>query len=231
MTDADPCQRKSKAGDKCGILFNRCGTGYTCSGSICKPTIIDVDDIMKLINDGNIIQLTELLEGIKPLEQARIREGRPAIINDTDCKGFTPLMRAALLSDNWVIIKLLIDSGADRKKQHKTYNNFTALMFAIVKENISNISELVYYDPGIDLQATDGVTALMLALSSKKILYLVDLLLKRGADPTIKNNMGQTARDLVSSMDIADKATIIELLEQYEKKKEHHWVCIVRRLK
>lgn len=239
MTDADPCQRRSKAGEKCGFLFNRCGTGYTCSGGICKPTIIDVDDIMKLINDKKTKELTELLRGIYLLERNRIREGRPALINDTDCQGFTPLMRAALIPDNWEIITILIDAGADTSIQHKLLNNFTALMFAIVKEtvvekgnvvkekvvkkgNISNISPLVYYDPGINLQATGGITALMLAFLSDYILDIVTLLLNNGADPTIKNDRGQTARDIAQSMVfdenwIKNKEEVIKLLEDREK--------------
>jgi hypothetical protein len=222
MTDADPCQRKSKAGEKCGILFNRCGTGYTCSGSICKPTIIDVDDIMKLINDANIVQLKELLKEIKPLEEERIKKdisdhNRYAIINDTDCKGFTPLMRAAMTSDD--IISTLLEYSANKTQQHKgdktkitwvknddklNETNNTALMYAVNFGNIDNVRALLQNnDPAINLQATDGTTALMIA----KTPAIVQLLLRKGADSTIKNKSGQTARDIYLSSNKLDLVT------------------------
>jgi ankyrin repeat protein len=265
MTDADPCQRKSKVGEPCGILFNRCGTGYTCSGSICKPTVVDVDDIMKLINDANIVQLKELLKEIKPLEEKRRREDSEdperrrstTIINDTDCKGFTPLMRAVVSSVNNIsillsnyptfaanmrekdegrdtlirkclrsvqIISLLLEHYSDKNKQNKLDGNKTALMYSIDCAQLEPITELLKYNnPSINFKSTDGTTALMQAISSKLPLETedllfkkVDLLLKNGADPNVKNNSGQTARDLVSLMDIPDKEKIIKLLEERE---------------
>ncbi|MEO5365574.1 MAG: ankyrin repeat domain-containing protein [Magnetococcus sp. WYHC-3] len=148
-----------------------------------------------------------------------------ARINETDFKGRSPLMLAAL-RNNATLVALLVTKGADVNLEDRSGN--TALMVAakagwehIVHQFIANgalmgrnktcgctplmvaaeeghtltVELLVRYGANLDEQDSDGFSALMLAAMNNRT-ETAEKLLKAGANPLLVNAEGQTAQDL-----------------------------------
>lgn len=116
-------------------------------------------------------------------------------VNSRDADRNTPLMLAS--SD---MIPIFIHYGADISAQNT--DGKTALMMCIERGNqpgvIPNIFRLA---KSANIQNTDGNTALhYAALASKRnmdfALDVTEVLITKGADPSVKNKRGQTPKDL-----------------------------------
>ena len=97
-------------------------------------------------------------------------------------------------SDTMIIIKQLLDRGADINAQNIT--GFTALMWAAKNNNVPIVELLL--SRGADIETKDGFacnTVLMHAIEQNNI-DMVRLFLNHGADIYAKNNNGDTAMKL-----------------------------------
>ena len=119
--------------------------------------------------------------------------------------GQTPLMAAAAL-DNLPMVKLLLAKGANVnaastsggkvKNGELALKKLTPLILAAPYSSPELIATLL--DAGAEVNAKDirGMTPLMLAAASEKQdAKVIALLLKRGADPNTKSEVGETALD------------------------------------
>ncbi|KAI4484582.1 hypothetical protein M0804_007148 [Polistes exclamans] len=112
--------------------------------------------------------------------------------------GFTPLM-ALCNSTNGstaecsTCLSLLIKASdsVDVVDNHKQ----TALMHACKTKDVENIKVLLKHVLYIDIQDKQGYTALMYAVLRNNV-EIVKLLLDYNANPLIKNNFGDTAKDI-----------------------------------
>lgn len=119
-------------------------------------------------------------------------------------------MEASKYGHTKIIVKLLLDAGADVNAQDKY--GYTALTMALGEGNAETAKLLIGTGATFDVNAQDeyGLTALMQILNrilnrnpnNDKSLEIINFLLNNGADPTIRNNQGKTADDyLVRKMD------------------------------
>lgn len=118
-------------------------------------------------------------------------------INDSDVDGNTPLHIAAN-HGKLSLVKILLQYGADTKKQNKYQQ--TALHLACKSMNISIVKELVKASTVdiIDFQDISGETALMYAVTAGD-LKLVETLLASEPNLQLKNKFGETALDIAKN--------------------------------
>ena len=106
----------------------------------------------------------------------------------------TPLMLAALKGDLPLVLAF-VARGADINK-----TGWTPLHYAATKGSVPIIRELLDKHAYIDAESPNGTTPLMMA-AMYGTPEAVKTLLEAGADPTIKNNLGLTAKDFASTME------------------------------
>ncbi|MCX6598243.1 MAG: ankyrin repeat domain-containing protein [Acidobacteria bacterium] len=105
----------------------------------------------------------------------------------------TPLFRHAAANDTAQTLKLL-ESGANPNEERLL--GMPAIFFAAINQNLPMLRAMVA--KGADVKALDGAgsTVLMWAAANEEgRADLVKELLKAGADPSVKNLMGETALD------------------------------------
>ena len=126
------------------------------------------------------------------------------------------------------IIQLLIKKGGEVNKTNN--DGVTPLHQAILKANVKSVKVLI--DSGSNVNFIEGVgirpgsnqnkhTCLMLAIrdyhkSKLAFKQIIELLLKKGADPEIKDYDGHSAMEYARDK---NEPEIIDLLKKYEKQK------------
>lgn len=98
--------------------------------------------------------------------------------------------------ETWVdLTKSLIQSGEDVNAQDR--NGWTPLHFAAQAGSIGAVELLIDAGADINLRNSDGNTALWVAtMNSYHGTQVIELLLKKGANPKEKNNYGNSAYDI-----------------------------------
>jgi len=137
---------------------------------------------------------------------AKMCELFPELINESDNKGFTPLIIAAYNNQS-DIIELLLQHGAD--SNIGDHNGNTALMGAVFKGYDPIVYKLL--DAGADpnRQNAQGATALTFAATFHRN-QVAQRLLQAGADKSIADRFGKTPLDHAR---IQDNETLVQLLE------------------
>ncbi|NDV68957.1 ankyrin repeat domain-containing protein [Dysgonomonas sp. 25] len=110
------------------------------------------------------------------------------------------------------ILKLMYAMGADVDAQD--YKGRTPLHYVALCDSKAQFMDLESEDAiehliaqgkaNPDIQDVDGNTALHLALNNKNERYTVGALLKYGANPTLKNNEGLSAEDIMAQRDLLE---------------------------
>lgn len=155
---------------------------------------VDVNEVDK---NGDSALLLAVQYGRTDVMNALIKYG--ANVNIRNKNGKTPLLTALMKSDGMISSKILLDAGADAKaissNGSTTVMNIVNYIVAIgeeqQKELISIIMELFRKGVDINAQRSDGVNALMLAVSTKNI-NTIKLLLENGANPNLVDSDGAT---------------------------------------
>jgi hypothetical protein len=109
---------------------------------------------------------------------------------------FTPLANAARAGDV-ATIRSLIAQGAD-PNEAAGQNNWSPLLHAIHKGQIRSVEALLDGGADINRLSGDGVTPLMMA-AGYGYTDIVQLLLKRGANPRIADREGFRAVDIAAA--------------------------------
>lgn len=118
-------------------------------------------------------------------------------INITDNFKRTAIMNAALYNQT-DIIKWLLENDANIDLQDK--NGYTALHFSSQEGNIDSTKLLLSNDANPNIQDIHGNTPAWVAIMNWKggaNFDTLDLLIKNGADLTLKNNANRSALDLI----------------------------------
>ena len=113
-----------------------------------------------------------------------------ANVNATDNSGQTPLSEAAY-QDHLSVVKLLLAHGADVNIGRGYYR--PVLMAIGYRNNISVLKELVAHGADVNARGWRGDTALHNAAEYGRSEG-IEILLKNGADATIRDNDGKTPR-------------------------------------
>jgi len=126
-------------------------------------------------------------------------------VNEVDNNGFSPLILASYRG-NFEVAKYLITIVKDVNYQSP---EGTALMAAVMRNNMELIQLLIHKKANLDLTSKTGVTALMLAIQFKKI-EVIQILLLNKANKLLKDNEGKTAFEYAVN---TNNDTIIQLLK------------------
>lgn len=145
-------------------------------------------------------------------------------IDEQDKNGSTLLMTACRWG-NEERVSFLLRHGAkaDGPRSPKGRTNLLVACAYYSGKSVCNM--LIAYGADVNAIAQDGTTALMLAAQNAK-LDVVELLLKKGAKPALKDKSGKTALDYAKAAVVdqyltnsvkdcrIDKQAVIALLEQ-----------------
>jgi ankyrin repeat protein len=132
----------------------------------------------------------------------------PELINESDNKGFTPLIIAAY-NNQAEVIAILLHAGADNTIGDRNGN--TALMGAIFKgyDAVANMLLDAGADPNV--QNGQGATALTFAATFHRN-QVAQRLLQAGADKSIADIFGKTPLDHAR---VQDNEALVLILEAY----------------
>jgi ankyrin repeat protein len=175
------------------------------------------DIVEQLLDEGLNPNSKDDIDRSTPILIAAVNLRKPEIVRLLLDRGADPNIRlpggeTALFTPypNQDIVDMLLDHGAD--VDIKNNIGETALFHFVYLGNAARIKLLV--SRGADLNATDneGKTPLMRARTST----IVELLLRLGADPDIRDNSGYKASDYASSR---DKKIILQMAEKRFSKK------------
>lgn len=93
------------------------------------------------------------------------------------------------------VMEILISSGADVDKGNLRDKQSPLFMAATVKNSLDPLKTLIEHGADVNHQADNGYTALHAAAAAKNT-RAIKMLLDAGADPNIRNHMGQTYLEL-----------------------------------
>ncbi len=125
---------------------------------------------------------------------------------------FTPLANAARAGDV-AAIRDLIAHGAD-PNQAAGNNHWSPLLHAIHKNQIRSVEALLDGGADVNRRSGDGITPLMMA-AGYGYTDIVQLLLRRGANPRIADPAGFHAIDLaVAGVPDIDRFTLFQCQEE-----------------
>lgn len=136
----------------------------------------------------------------------------------------TPLLKA-IGRQNAAIVKTLIAAGANvNTPSHRYYQpeqkDMSPLMQAIVatytRDSMDIFNCLLSGGAEVNYTTYDGYTALMVAAAMKHSVYkqeavyaMAEVLLRKGADPSLRNSKGQTALDLALENNFSQLALLL----------------------
>jgi ankyrin repeat protein len=183
------------------ISLARSSTSKSCNKKLIKE-LFTTDDI----NYQDEIGSTALIESTKKGNTAfRALCDLGADVNISDSGGLTSLMLASGKQ-----IKILLGLEANRDAQTK--NGFTALMFAVMRNDIRDTRKLVKNKANINIIDKYGNTALIKAAANLESLdstKIINYLVKNGAVKNIINKRGMSA---LSYAILAKNKEMIKLL-------------------
>jgi hypothetical protein len=157
-----------------------------------------IDKFLDEIETNNIANVKKMLsDGIDP--------------NVCYEDGYSALEIAAS-NDNFDIIKMLLEAGADPDSRLPGQKSALMLLCARGSSDIKSIKILLEAGANVNLKDKYGHTALMLAAISHANLDIFVLLLVAGADPMIKDERGRTALDMAK---LEGNLKIVKFLEKY----------------
>ncbi|WP_346665320.1 ankyrin repeat domain-containing protein [uncultured Mailhella sp.] len=122
-----------------------------------------------------------------------------ANVNILDGQGCTPLVWA-IKSDSLETVEVLLANGSDMKKITSPY--FSPLHMSAAKGNLAITKALISHGATINhpIMIDDGesnITPLHVA-ATNNFPEIADLLIKKGADVTVKTSKGQTVLDIIN---------------------------------
>lgn len=146
---------------------------------VLSLTSIKAQDIFSAARSNDTVQMAEYIkQGID--------------INQANAKGFTPLI-LAVYNNNAEAVKFLISKGAKVDAQDMSGN--TALMGATFKGYVNMVDILLSEGKAnVNQINANGASALIFAATFGQ-KEIVEKLIAEGADVTIKDSRGKTAKD------------------------------------
>jgi quinoprotein dehydrogenase-associated probable ABC transporter substrate-binding protein len=181
-------------------------------------------------------------DGMTPLIHAAMRKHVPTVkkllevgadIEKPGTQGYPPLA-LAIGEAKFEVAKALMESGADIDKPLGP-EKLTPLMVAASQVSpgegsiflpgstrpIDIARALIKSGANVNAQSKDGVTALMIA-AARNVAPMIGLLVQAGADPSLKNSLGQTAADIADQNGAEAAGKALRLLASVPDGKGSH---------
>ncbi len=139
---------------------------------------VSAESLARITSKGEIVPLRYFLEaGFSP--------------DVVDAKG-VPLLCLAVRNDHKTAVELLLEHDADIDAVSQDRGN-TALMDASAAQNLELMKYLIDAGAMLDIRSRNGQTALILTVGQKAV-EAAEILIKAGADSTISDALGMSAR-------------------------------------
>lgn len=174
----------------CSNLKKACDLGLcTPYNSLCLTT-------NKNIEVQNYLQVACILGDLKLVKKTI----KKADVNGMASDGWTPLIRAS--KNNYLeIVKYLIEHGADLNIKNSA--GYTALHKASYSGHTEVVKYLLSKGAKVDIRDEEKKTPLLISIDFYQIdklrtLDTIKLLLKKGANPTLKDNSNLNALDVIN---------------------------------
>jgi len=123
-----------------------------------------------------------------------------AIVNELDANGSSPLMTACRWADI-AMVRLLLNNNAGANEPRSPKGRTPLMVTCAYYGGITITKLLISNGANVNAVANDGTTALMLAAGNAK-MDVVEFLVSRGADATLKDSKGLTALDYAAKADV-----------------------------
>ena len=133
-----------------------------------------------------------------------------ADINTHNEWGLTPVMLAAQYNHSVVVLKAIIEAGADIHEAEPKYRSNALHLAANSSKNPKVIEALLDAGANIDARNYLGETALIMAVNSNDETKITTQLIKSGADINARDYQGHSVLDYAKN---AKKTYIINLLK------------------
>ena len=174
-----------------------------------------IGDLVKRGFDPNTVSErgeTGLTQAFK-LDSYRAAKGLIALpatqVNLANSKGETPLMMAAI-KGQVDLAKALIARDADVNREGWTPLHYAVSAPSEDGADLKMVALLIEHHAYIDAPSPNGTTPLMMA-AQYGTRSAVQMLIKEGADPKVKNQQGLTATDFATR---ADRSEVVQWLAQ-----------------
>lgn len=157
-------------------------------------------DIIKLLTAAGADDFSQAAEFIGVISDETLNY----LLNDcTSFKDTEEFLRYAIVCGDFERVKLLVESGADVNKSYSDdIHDDIAPIFTAIHYGSTEIAEYLIKQ-GADIEKKDSQSRTPLMCAAQALSHnMVSLLLDKGADPTIKNNNGETVADILKSEEI-----------------------------
>ncbi len=131
----------------------------------------------------------------------------PKSVHEYSGDGFTALHIASYFGQADVVA-LLLDHGADVNKVAMNGSDLTALHSAVSRLHADVVKTLLERGANINVQMLGGFTPLMMA-AALGAGQIIEILIKHGADKSVKSDDGRNASIFASSAGYGDLASLI----------------------
>jgi ankyrin repeat protein len=141
-----------------------------------------------------------------------------ADITVKDRHGLDILMFACYPGGNVPAIEFLLAKNVSVTRRNN--DGCTALIYAATDSNPAVAALLLKAGADVNARGTDGRTTLMSAVTGAGTIDTIRILLEAGADPSLKDDSGLTALDMVRKYDDEEARLMAKMLSEAEKKRQ-----------
>ncbi len=156
-------------------------------------------------HDSQADKIRQLIEHDSP--DRAIAAIRKSSVELPDGDARTPLINAALVG-NTIVLSWLLENDAGINVQDR--NGYTALHFAVQEKHTKVIDKLLKYGADVALTDSFGNAPLWRAVFDAHGNYeIVQLLLRNGADPHMKNDSDRSPMDFAQTIQDSDLVALL----------------------
>ena len=181
--------------------------------SILKTGVKVLRRIIEMAKSAESLNKKLLAAAISATKARDIKDllEKGADINTHNEWGLTPVMLASQYNHSVVVLKAIIEAGADIHEAEPKYRSNALHLAANSSKNPKIIETLLEAGANIDARNYLGETALIMAVNSNDETKITTQLIKSGADINARDYQGHSVLDYAKA---AKKTYIVNLLKE-----------------